>query len=74
MVVGPKLLEKSEELSICASLGGKGDEIELTGPIKSNSGQTYDFWNMIDPTYEKIYLFIGLYKFTWLKNNQTLIH
>ena len=43
MNIGPKLLEKSEELCICACLRYSGDEIELTGPIKSNSGQSYDF-------------------------------
>ena len=43
MNIGPKLLEKSEELCICACLGYPGEEIELTGPIKSNSGQSYDF-------------------------------
>ena len=54
MNIGPKLLEKSEELCICACLDNNGDEIELTGPIKSNSGRSYDFWNMINPTYEEI--------------------
>ena len=38
MNIGSKLLEKSEELCICACLRWFGDEIELTGPIKSNSG------------------------------------
>ena len=43
MSIGPKLFEKSEELCICACLDNTGDEIELTGPIKSNSGRSYDF-------------------------------
>ena len=55
MNIGPKLLEKSEELCICACLAYNGNEIELTGPIKSNSGQSYDFWYMINPTYKEIY-------------------
>ena len=60
MNIGPKLLEKSEELCICACLRFNGDEIELTGPVKSNSGQSYDFWDMINSTCEEIYLFVRL--------------
>ena len=41
--IGTKLLEKSEELCICAYVYKNGDEIELTGPVKGNSGQTYNF-------------------------------